>query len=71
MVAKQLVSHLDLYDLLEKFQAAYRPGHSCETTILCVLNDVLCSADSGNLLLLVLLDLSAAFDTIDRDLLLM
>ena len=52
------------------FQSAYRPGHSCETAILRVLNDVLCSADRGDLTILVLLDLSAAFDVIDHELLL-
>ena len=45
-------------------------GHSCETAILRVLNDVLCSADRGDLIILVLLDLSAAFDVINHDLLL-
>ena len=43
----QLVSHVNQHELLDKFQSAYRPGHSCETAILRVLNDVLCSAASG------------------------
>ena len=47
LVAEQSVSHLNQHDLLAKFQSAYRPGHSCETAILRVLNDVLCSAASG------------------------
>ena len=38
VVAKQLVSHLGRHDLLDKFQAAYQPGYSCETALLCVLN---------------------------------
>ena len=60
--AEQLVFHLDQHDLLGKFRSAYRPGHSCETAILRALN-VLCSADGGDLVFLVLVDLSAAFDT--------
>ena len=70
VVSQQLVQHLNSHNLLDKFQSAYRPGHSCETALLRVLSDVLCSADRGDLTLLVLLDLSAAFDVIDHELLL-
>ena len=66
VVAKQLITHLDQHGLLDKFQAAYPPGHSRETALLRLVNDVLCSADGGDLVLLVLLDLSAAFDSIDH-----
>ena len=67
VVAEHLVSHLKHNDLLDKFQSAYPQGSSYETAILCVLNDVLCSAGGGDFVLLVLLDLNAAFDTIDHD----
>ena len=70
VVSQQFVQHLNTHAILDKFQSAYRPGHSCETALLRVLNDVLCSSDCGNVTLLVLLDLSAAFDVIDHDLLL-
>ncbi|PVD19379.1 hypothetical protein C0Q70_19867 [Pomacea canaliculata] len=50
--------------------SAYRPGFSTETALLRVTNDILCSVNSGNLKLLVLLDLSSAFDTINHRLLL-
>ena len=56
--------------ILDRFQSAYRHGHSCETALLRVMNDVLCAADRGDLTLLVLLDLSAAFDIIDHEILL-
>ena len=51
--------------------SAYRPGHSSETGILRVLNDSLCNADVGDFVLLVLLDLSAAFDITDHEILVM
>ena len=70
VVADQLTSHLEHHNLLDKFQSAYRPRHSCETALLRLLNDLLCTADAGNLTLLVLLDLSAAFDVIDHSTLL-
>ncbi|PVD29372.1 hypothetical protein C0Q70_08623 [Pomacea canaliculata] len=64
------MTHFINYGCLDKFQSAYRPGFSRETALLCVTNDILCSVNSGNLVLLVLLDLSSAFDTINQRMLL-
>ena len=54
--------------LLIIFQSAYKAGHSCETALLRVYNDIVTTTiGRGNGAMLVLLDLSAAFDTIDHD----
>ena len=58
--------HLSANNLYNRFQSAYRPGHSTETALLKIVNDLLLSLDDGNVFLLALLDLSAAFDTIDH-----
>ncbi len=55
---------------MDKFQSAYREGHSTETALLIVQNDILMELDKGKVVMLVLLDLSAAFDTIDHEFLL-
>ena len=47
-------------------QSAYRPGHSTEVALLKVMNDILCTSDDSNIPVLTLLDLSAAFDTINH-----
>ena len=52
------------------FQSAYRRNHSTETALLCTLDNVFHSADLGKSTVLISLDLSSAFDTIDHSLLL-
>ena len=53
--------------IVDNFQSAYKTGHSCETALLRVYNDIVTTNGRGNGAMLVLLDLSAAFDTIDHD----
>ena len=54
----------------EVLQSAYKMHHSTETALLKVTSDILDLVDDKNLCLLVLLDLTAAFDTIDHEILL-
>jgi hypothetical protein len=70
VVVAQLVCHLDRNGFQEKFQSAYKKYHSTETALLCVHNNILQALDSGQCVLLILLDLSAAFDTVDHAILL-
>jgi len=52
------------------FQSAYRPLHSTETAMTRVVNDLLTNVDCEKLSVLLSLDISAAFDTLDHDMLL-
>ena len=68
IVIDQMSSHCQQNNLNEKMQSAYRPHHSTETGLLKVTNDILRSFDRQEVTIMALLDLSAAFDTVDHSL---
>ena len=70
IVSHRLSSYLSEHNLLPTVQSAYRQNHSTETASLKIVSDVLDAADTGHVTLLALLDLSAAFDTVDHNILL-
>ena len=61
---------MDATNISNPFQSAYRKLHSTETALLRIQNDILAAMDKGRVTALTLLDLSAAFDTIDHVILL-
>ena len=67
IVAKQLHDHLSQHQLYEKHQSAYQERHSTETALTRVQNDILRVMDDSKATVLVLLDLYAAFDTVDHN----
>ena len=69
VVFSRLTDYLLEHDLLDRFQSAYRPHHSVETLLTNVSSFILQKMDSGLVTAMVLLDLSAAFDTVDHTLL--
>ena len=70
VVAKQLLHHLHTNNLFPVLQSAYRRNHSTETTLMKVMNDILLNMNNPHVTLLILLDLSAAFDTVNHETLL-
>ena len=70
LVCKQLMTYLKDRNLLPDLQSAYRTNHSTESAVLKVMSNILRSLDGINLVVLVLLDLSAVFDSVDHDTLL-
>jgi hypothetical protein len=67
--ALQIVDHITSNNLMDFFQSAYRKYHSTETALLRVKDDIQRELDNSKAVMLVLLDLSAAFDTIDHNIL--
>ena len=70
LVLRQLSKHMKHNELEEIYQSAYKAFHSTETALLKVTSDVLEQLDNKKVCFLILLDLSAAFDTIDHGILL-
>ena len=70
-VANELRRYIDTNGFNDPFQSAYRPRHSTETALVRIHEDMTQAIDSRRGVLLVLLDLSAAFDTLDHSILLL
>ena len=65
-VLPQLMKHMHYNTLHIPNQSGYKPGYSCETLLARLINDILLNMDMGMCTVLLLLDLSAAFDTVDH-----
>jgi len=65
----QVKIYLDKYNILPDTQSGFRPMHSCTTALCSVTNDIITATENSQLTLLVLLDYSKAFDTINHSLL--
>ena len=66
----QLKTHLGNFEYFSKFQSAYRKHHSVETALCKIYNDLVLRKASGGCAMLILIDQSAAFDTVDHSTLL-
>ena len=70
VIVEQLTNYKSDNNLGEELQSAYKKGHSTETALLKVYDNILQQMDNQQVVLLMLLDLSAAFDTVDHTILL-
>ena len=66
----QFNSHCQEHNLVPEYQSAYRKKHSCKTSLVKLVNDILWNMENQLVTAIVILDLSAAFDTVDHDILL-
>uniref|UniRef100_A0A8C6LFW3 Reverse transcriptase domain-containing protein n=1 Tax=Nothobranchius furzeri TaxID=105023 RepID=A0A8C6LFW3_NOTFU len=71
VVYDQQSTHLAAHNVMDVFQSGFRPLHSTESSLLRVFNDIFMVTASGSCVVLVLLDLFAAFDTVDHNILLL
>ena len=66
----QLMGHCQQHNLLSDFQSAYQKNNSTETSLLNITNDILWGMENEEITTILILDLFAAFDTMDHDILL-
>jgi len=69
VIAKQLQDHMHKHHLHDPLQSAYKPRHGTESALLRIKNDIDSALDKGQGVVLLLLDLSAAFDALDHNIL--
>ena len=70
VIADRLNTHLCNESLTDTFQSAYKRNHSTETALLCVVNEIRTALDRRQGTVIAMIDLGAAFDTIDHGILL-
>uniref|UniRef100_A0A8C6LKN1 Reverse transcriptase domain-containing protein n=1 Tax=Nothobranchius furzeri TaxID=105023 RepID=A0A8C6LKN1_NOTFU len=69
VVYEQLLIHLNDHQVMDMFQSGFRKQHGTKTALVRVFNDIFLALDLGFHVVMVLLDLSAAFDTVDHNIL--
>ena len=69
-ITVQLNQYLNDYSLLAEFQSAYKIAHSTETLLMKVQSDISVSPDNAKAVVLVFLDMSKVFDTLNHKILL-
>lgn len=67
---RQFTAHCDANRLLPDYQSAYRANFSCETALVELHDNILWSMEKQRVTAIVAIDLSAAFDTVDHNILL-
>ena len=69
-ISKHMYKFLSKHNLLHPAQSGFRPGHSCQTALINIVDKWLEAMDNGNVNIAVLLDLKKAFDVVDHEILL-
>ena len=67
---KQFNRHNEQHQLMPRYQSAYWQHYSCKTSLLKLTNDILWTMEDKNITEVLALDVSAAFDTVDHNILL-
>ena len=66
ILVRHMLRHFDDENIISDKQHGFRKGHSCETQLITIVNDLLASADVGNRVDIAILDFSKAFDMVSH-----
>ena len=66
---RQFNHHCEINKIVPQHQSAYHEHHSCETALTKVMDEILWNTEQKKVTILVCIDLSAAFDTVDHSVL--
>ena len=69
VVLDQFRKHHDNHRMIPDYQSAYHANCSCETALLKIMNDILWAMERQDITALIAIDLSAAFNTVDHNIL--
>ena len=64
---QQFLDYAESNSIIPQYQSAYRPFHSCETSLLKLVNDILIGMENQKITALAVMDLSATFNTVPHD----
>lgn len=70
VVYRQLLQHVEKYEILLPYQSGFRQNHSCESALQLTLSKFYADISTNKYIVCVFLDLKRAFETIDRSILL-
>ncbi|KAI5725405.1 hypothetical protein M8J77_014921 [Diaphorina citri] len=70
IATQQIIQYIEAYNILDPFQSGFRKSHSTATALVKVTDDIRLALDTRKVTVLVLLDMSKAFDSVDFDVLL-
>ena len=65
------MDHLNTYNIINPIQHGFRPGLSCQTQLILLIEDILRAMDQNYQVDLIMLDFSKAFDTVAHNKLLL
>eukprot|EP00666_Eupelagonemidae_sp_cell4sb_P017982 gene17982-biopygen3469 len=71
IIAEQLKEHIRRNSILPKIQRGFRAGHSTESALIQLVDSVASAMDDGETVIVASLDAAGAFDTLDRDVIMM
>ena len=66
LMYNRLIAFINKHNILYKYQFGFRQNHGTNTALICLMDRIIKSIDSGDIVLGIFLDFSKAFDTVNH-----